>query len=550
MGALPALRDFSYVDILITFHTNKGEKMASAQSSNPNNPDTASKNHQRSKTSVIRSFIHRRANSEGGVFPPPFNLPSEIFQPMGGALDAHEMLLSKPLVEIQQNQVDHSRRSPCKSREDSCLDSNVGGVSTGFALKKSNNKDTSRNGSPAKTKSSTNQAGLLGKPKSLKRLKKTVEQEEKNKENRTPVNEGLQSTSSPPIYTQFATAGLGSQDDYVSFPQLPGSSKSDPRNGIPKSCQGPHASKEKFDLPRPGFAAKGSAKASMDVGGRKETPLEEPIGGSQRPHRSSRPISIAHPPPRIQSKQDLRKQRPNEPFIDSGEIDTHLEAMLDRRNIPENQRYKMRNLSDTVKIEFIRQDWAEAAGAAKDTSNRQASSVLRSADIVSVGAGHDGATRESKEGKKMSRARAALTLTKPRRGGKDSAPASPTKRTAIGTLGRHFRSKSSESIAGAVNRPESAGSTGSARTGNSSGAAGLLAQVTGRRENTAVEHVSYLRKTPKPEIVEVGKLHKLRLLLRNETVAWTEDFIRQGGMKEIVGLLHRIMEVEWRCVQV
>lgn len=61
-----------------------------------------------------------------------------------------------------------------------------------------------------------------------------------------------------------------------------------------------------------------------------------------------------------------------------------------------------------------------------------------------------------------------------------------------------------------------------------------------------VDYVGYLRKVQKPELVEVGKLHKLRLLLRNETVAWTEEFIRQGGMQEIVGLLHRIMEVEWR----
>jgi hypothetical protein len=73
-----------------------------------------------------------------------------------------------------------------------------------------------------------------------------------------------------------------------------------------------------------------------------------------------------------------------------------------------------------------------------------------------------------------------------------------------------------------------------------------LAKVKGQQ--LPVDFVAYLQKTPRPENVEVGKLHKLRLLLRNETVAWTEDFIRQGGMKEIVELLHRIMAVEWRYV--
>lgn len=60
------------------------------------------------------------------------------------------------------------------------------------------------------------------------------------------------------------------------------------------------------------------------------------------------------------------------------------------------------------------------------------------------------------------------------------------------------------------------------------------------------EFVAYLREVQKPESVEVGKLHKLRLLLRNETVSWVDSFISQGGMTEIVGLLHRIMQIEWR----
>lgn len=60
------------------------------------------------------------------------------------------------------------------------------------------------------------------------------------------------------------------------------------------------------------------------------------------------------------------------------------------------------------------------------------------------------------------------------------------------------------------------------------------------------EFINYLHKTPKPQEVEVGKLHKLRLLLRNETVEWVHQFIVEGGMAELVGLFHRITEVEWR----
>lgn len=62
------------------------------------------------------------------------------------------------------------------------------------------------------------------------------------------------------------------------------------------------------------------------------------------------------------------------------------------------------------------------------------------------------------------------------------------------------------------------------------------------------DFVHYLREIQKPEMVEVGKMHKLRLLLRNETVQWVNDFITEGGMDEIVQLLYRIMKMTWRYV--
>lgn len=60
------------------------------------------------------------------------------------------------------------------------------------------------------------------------------------------------------------------------------------------------------------------------------------------------------------------------------------------------------------------------------------------------------------------------------------------------------------------------------------------------------DFVHYLREVQKPELVEVGKLHKLRILLRNEKVAWVDSFISSGGMDEVVELIYRIIKVEWR----
>jgi len=68
----------------------------------------------------------------------------------------------------------------------------------------------------------------------------------------------------------------------------------------------------------------------------------------------------------------------------------------------------------------------------------------------------------------------------------------------------------------------------------------------GAKAVKADEFIAYLKKTTRPQDVEVGKLHKLRLLIRNETVDWVDNFIQDGGMTELVALLHRIMVIEWR----
>jgi hypothetical protein len=114
-------------------------------------------------------------------------------------------------------------------------------------------------------------------------------------------------------------------------------------------------------------------------------------------------------------------------------------------------------------------------------------------------------------------------------------PSQTKKQKPQGTLGRHSRTNSSESVSGGSKSFTASGS---------SVAQTLIAKAKGQLPD---DFVSYLRKVQKPELVEVGRLHKLRLLLRNETVAWTDGFIGHGGMEEIVGLLHRTMEVEWRC---
>jgi hypothetical protein len=209
-----------------------------------------------------------------------------------------------------------------------------------------------------------------------------------------------------------------------------------------------------------------------------------------------------------------------------GDIDQQLEALLDRRNIPENQRYKMRDLSHTIKLEFIRQDWAEVRDEAELLANKQVRAEAEAEATVCE-------QHEEREGRpKHARGHSFTTLLR----GKSRDRSEKKKDRSKSTVGRHFRSKSTDSIADSVasERPSSSANSSSPS---------LLPKV---GQMTPTDFVRYLQKVQKPELVEVGKLHKLRLLLRNETVAWAEDFIHKGGMKEVVDLLQRIMNVEWR----
>lgn len=125
-------------------------------------------------------------------------------------------------------------------------------------------------------------------------------------------------------------------------------------------------------------------------------------------------------------------------------------------------------------------------------------------------------------------------------------------RTFTISKGDTSNSKKQKSMSGSAHkRPKSVDFSrpGSSRTLSGSGSiAGSIAQEQPDTTADPTDFVHYLREVQKPEIVEVGKLHKLRILLRNETVSWVDSFISNGGMDEVLGLLYRIINVEWRYV--
>lgn len=523
--------------------------------------------HKRNKSSVL-SFMHKRTPSAGAVLSsnPPNNFVASLaYEPAPILPQDHPHY--RALGELQQNQQSQPPLLPKKSRESKRPNTSEDGLKSlhkktlsTISLKSLHGKDAekaakSKEPKPDKPKKTTNLSNLLSRPKSMKNLRKQAIEDEpraqKDKENRTPTSSSpVETTRPPPIYAQFSSEYFAKQplggkfledeiDRYTPQEYSPGKQRNfyggpDSQPSLTRRDEGPQRPKSTY-LPRSFSIQDISRKVSG--GSRHSAELMRRVSGGKRPSferkttasfAKSEKAEKAAPQkgkqvvPAVPSPGKKSPKSPDAgPVLEEKDIEKEFEAMLDRRNIPEHQRGKMRSLAMSMKKDFVRQDWAEIAAAKTDKpgTNRSDSSAEATSGT------HD--IPELKTKRPRSR-----TFTLSRASSKE--PPSPTKKSkAEPTLGKS-KTKSSESLNGG-NKSLTASGAAVAQT--------LIAKAKGQLTD---DFVSYLRKVRKPELVEVGRLHKLRLLLRNETVAWTDGFIRQGGMDEIVGLLHRTMEVEWR----
>ncbi|KAI1811205.1 armadillo-type protein [Poronia punctata] len=463
--------------------------------------------HQRSRSNVLVSLlrpIEPRPLSVAVPQPshPDMSFPNYSRPPALGEIQNAEAIPRSPTKQEDRSPVP---RSPTKQGFMPLSFKSMAPREAGKSVKAKDEPPSPKK--PKKTKSATNLVALLSRHKGQRNVGKPGGEGEmhgKDKENRTPPTSITpQDMSRPPIYAQFSSGALERQQQLVEDSNVLNSSSSNGLPDVPRTKERPKSYHAQYAGTRePQQAARADSN---------------PMGEKSSTSKIQRGLKMFTSG--TGSKEKPPAPEPSDFVLDPKDIDKHLEAMLDRRNIPEHQRYKMRNLADTIKMEFIRQDWAESRGsnAARPGSHGSGSSMA--------------GPRDQDNGAKRSRGR-SFTLS--RSNGKKNESRSPTKKSkGEGTLGRHFRSRSTDSLAS--ERPSSAGSNSGS---------GILSKM--KLQQGPVDYVNYLRKVPQPQSVEVGKLHKLRLLLRNETVAWTEEFIRQGGMQEIVGLLHRIMEVEWR----
>ncbi|MCJ1313098.1 hypothetical protein MMC25_006775 [Agyrium rufum] len=237
-------------------------------------------------------------------------------------------------------------------------------------------------------------------------------------------------------------------------------------------------------------------------------------------------------------------------IMDEEAIESAFENLLDAQNIAPDIRAKMRSLNSTIKADFVRKQAFGSASSTESLARQQNAGQPR------PGTGKRGRNEETcvspvkeegefKRGSREDSAEAS-TATTP---GKKSRPRSLTFTFLKGDASPLKKKKSDRAIS--FGRPKSVdlgrpGSSGRSISSSSSGGGGLLSGMKSPKVAMPEDFIAYLQKERKPEVVEVGRLQKLRQLLRNETVSWVDTFILQGGMDEIIGLLYRIIEVEWR----
>ena len=455
-----------------------------------------------------------------------------------------------------------------------------------------------------KSKSSTSLTALLSRPRSSKSKKKEDMHPISNQENQRPP--AMTEIAPPPIWAQFATQAVSIPgapvkvplNDHITVteefkrytpqacspskqrgferPTLHGRSDTKPR---PKSeCIIPRHTKESFtetlsdlrncarteeQMKRKGILQQNNVghgnamPATLSDQGyckeQRESKVDNPaVRDPTASKRGSRVMAA------IAAFNGKSKELPKQPLEDVNNteqdpqaIESAFEILLvsieidglrlwltfnqDARNVPQNTRDKMRSLDTNIKADFINKDRFGSGSA----SSTEGLSLQHSRPNTGKGSNPDNGATQTMDGE----AADETTVEGPRK-------ARPRSRTFTWSKGDQSPSKKHKTERPASHlRNKSGGLTpsGSLTSMTSAGAAqGSTFLSKSNRPSVPEDYLMYLKKVREPEKVEVGKVHKLRQLLRNETVGWVHAFITQGGLTELVELLYRIIKVEWR----
>ncbi|KAG9782035.1 GTPase-binding protein rid1 [Exophiala dermatitidis] len=433
---------------------------------------------------------------------------------------------------------------------------------------------------PKKVKSAANLTGLL-KRKSKKDLR-----EDTNNENGSSPSKQTPVEVPTPIWQQFATQPLESPDGTMLYPmsqrkrieeEIKLYTPKDYSEFRPKEQRnfygyGP-ALPTSIDHkpPQRPFLEHKSSRSSVFTENLDDEPRSSSNCGLSKDRNSSRPGSARTPDARPalatrsteSSQTDTKTKRGSRvfdaiqslnmksrkdhstnpdspsastPSLSPQEIDSAFEQVLDSLNIPLNMRDNMRNLKPDVKAGLIKGERVGSGSSMNSAGGDSSEPKSTKSPQKQEPEGPKNQDDDGKEGKRSrsrSRPRSRI-LTLSRRDEESSS----NKSDRPGSSSRS-RSKSRNKSVDVTNaRP------GSSRAMASSSS--LVSLNPADSATTPGDFIHYLREVQKPELVEVGKIHKLRILVRNESISWTDHFVTKGGMDELLQLYYRIKKIEWR----
>lgn len=435
--------------------------------------------------------------------------------------------------------------------------------------------DRPENQKPKKSKSSTNLRGLL-KKKSKKDLnvESPIRKDTYREDNTSSPAKAVAPT---PIWSQFATQPIEGDDGELYYPETKRWTMEDelklytPRD---YSEFRPSEQRDFYDIGMPTMAAEKppqrpflehkSSRSSIFT----ENMDDESNAGLKRPRSrdktARRPSPSKHeshasdgePPVQTPTQKrgsrvlqaintfNLRsgKNQCQTPASGAGtdfqlspqELDSVFEQVLDRMNIPANMRDGMRNLKPEVKAGLVKGERIGSGSSMTSTplEHQDVRASARSPTKAGVErpSSQDDDNKDSKRSRSRSRPRSIIASMSRREDG------SPKKKSKA-EQGPRSRSKT---------RPKSIDLSRGNLSKAMSSTTSLVNLTSPDSASTPGDFIHYLREVQKPELVEVGKLHKLRILLRNESVTWTDTFVTKGGMDEVLQLLYRIIKIEWR----
>ncbi|KAI4253830.1 MAG: hypothetical protein L6R42_007436, partial [Xanthoria sp. 1 TBL-2021] len=238
---------------------------------------------------------------------------------------------------------------------------------------------------------------------------------------------------------------------------------------------------------------------------------------------------------------DTRPPTSSSRELDAQTIENEFETLLETRNIPQNVRDRMRSLNTDIKIDFIRKE-KSASGSVSSTEGR---TVAGPRDVSRKRPNSNDLSSEERNASQTDEELGDKTDNEGSPKKRRSRPRSRTFTFSRGDSSPKKKEKSDRSKSRGRSRSRTRASQEEERPETPEGRSRSFSFSRASKPTMPEDFVSYLQRTQRPEEVEVGRLQKLRQLLRNETVVWVDAFINQGGMTEITALLDRILKVEW-----